>query len=101
MYYLGHKEFLADLTAPDGVLERLKRKVSREDLYYTWLLNWQSANGNSDGRPDMSQWNKNKLWDYLVAANLIRMMVVVAGAGPRAAGNAGAPACNKSIVPRA
>ena len=86
VYYLGHKEFLADLAVPDGVLDRLKRKVSREDLYYTWLLNWPSQNGNNDGRPDMSQWNKNKLWDYLVAASLIRIMVVVAGAGPRAAG---------------
>jgi len=85
VYYLGHKEFLADLAVPDGVLDRLKRKVSREDLYYTWLLNWQSTNGNGDG-PDRSQWNKNKLWDYLVAANLIRIMVVVAGAGPHAAG---------------
>jgi dihydroxyacid dehydratase/phosphogluconate dehydratase len=85
VYYLGQKDFLADLAVPDGVLERLKRKVSREDLYYTWMLNWQSSNGGGDD-PDMSQWNKNKLWDYLLAANLIRIMVVVAGAGPRAAG---------------
>jgi len=32
-------------------------------------LNWQSPNGDGTG-PDMSQWNKNKLWDYLLAANL-------------------------------
>lgn len=84
VYYLGQKEFQSDLAVPDGILERLKRKVSREDLYYTWLLNYPaSTNG---GTPDMSQWNKNKLWDYLLVQNLLRIMVVVAGAGPRAAG---------------
>jgi dihydroxyacid dehydratase/phosphogluconate dehydratase len=85
VYYLGQKDLQPDLAAPDGILERLKRKVSREDLYYTWMLNWQSQNGNGNG-PDMSQWNKNKLWDYLLAASLLRIMIVVAGAGPRAAG---------------
>jgi len=85
IYYLGQKELQTDLAAPDGVLERLKRKVSREDLYYTWLLNWQSNSGNGSA-PDLSQWNKVKLWDYLVSHNLLRAMIVVAGAGPHAAG---------------
>jgi dihydroxyacid dehydratase/phosphogluconate dehydratase len=85
VYYLGHKELQADLATSDGVLERLKRKVSRDDLYYTWMLNWQAAQGNGNAH-DMSLWNKNKLWDYLVAASLLRVMVVVGGAGPRAAG---------------
>ena len=49
------------------------------------MLNWQSPDGNAGG-PDMSQWNKNKLWDYLLASSLLRIMVVVAGAGPHAAG---------------
>jgi dihydroxyacid dehydratase/phosphogluconate dehydratase len=85
VFYLGQKELQADLSVADGVLDRLKRKVSRDDLYYSWMLNWQQTNGNAGG-PDMSQWNKNKLWDYLLAAGLLRIMVVVAGAGPRAAG---------------
>src|SRR5215467_10611416 len=42
VYYLGQKDLQADLAMPDGVLERLKRKVSREDLYDTWTFNWQS-----------------------------------------------------------
>jgi dihydroxyacid dehydratase/phosphogluconate dehydratase len=83
IYYLGQKELQADLASADGVLERLKRKVSREDLYYTWRLNWQTNNGSG---PDLSEWNKNKLWDYLLAENLLRAMIVVAGAGPHAAG---------------
>lgn len=85
IYYLGQKELQADLVAPDGVLERLKRKVSREDLYYTWLYNWHSKSPNGP-LPDLSQWNKGKLWDYLVSNKLLRAMVVVAGAGPHAAG---------------
>src|SRR5262249_4021978 len=85
VYYLGQKEFQADLASPDGVLDRLKRKVSREDLYDTWMLNWHSkSQDNVD--PDASQWNKAKLWDYLLSQNLLRLMIVVAGAGPHASG---------------
>src|SRR5438876_4450596 len=56
-YYLGQKEFQQDLIAPDGVLDRLKRKISREDLYYTWLLNWEtkSHNGSNGSAGEISQ----------------------------------------------
>jgi len=84
-YYLGQKDLQVDLAGNDGVLERLKRRVSREDLYYTWLFNWHSKS-KDDIDPDVAQWNKPKLWDYLVAQNLLRVMVVVAGAGPHASG---------------
>jgi dihydroxyacid dehydratase/phosphogluconate dehydratase len=83
VFYLGQKELQADLAAPDGVLERLKRKVSREDLYDTWLFNWSASH---NGVPDLSQWNKVKLWDYLLSERLLRIMVVVAGVGPHASG---------------
>ncbi len=83
-YYLGQNDLYADLAVQDGVLDRLKRKVSREDLYYSWLLNWHSKQVN--GGPDLSQWNKARLWDYLLAQNLLRVMIVVAGAGPHASG---------------
>jgi len=85
IYYLGQRDLQADLGAPDGVLDRLKRKISREDLYYTWRLNWQSKRVNGDP-PDLAQWNKSKLWEYLLAENLLRAMIVVAGAGPHASG---------------
>jgi hypothetical protein len=88
VYYLGHRELQADLAAPDGILERLKHKVTRDDLYYTWLANWGGAavaspNGTS---ASIEHWNRPKLWEYLVAEKLLRIMVVVAGVGPRAAG---------------
>ena len=87
-YYLGSRDLQADLAVPDGILERLKHKVTRDDLYYTWQANWNngqtaSANGNA---LTMQSWNRPKLWDYLVAEKLLRVMVVVAGVGPHAAG---------------
>lgn len=84
-YYLGTKDLQQDLIAQDGVLERLKRKISREDLYYTWMFNWHSGSQNGTAA-ELSQWNKPKLWDYLLAQNLLRVMIVVAGAGPHASG---------------
>ena len=63
----------------------MKRKVSVEDLYYTWIYNWHSKSANGS-LPDLSHWNKAKLWDHLLGGKLLRVMVVVAGAGPHAAG---------------
>src|SRR4030095_11836325 len=88
LYSPATVNFKADLAAPDGILERLKHKVSRDDLYYTWLANWrdvQAASSNGD-LSAMQSWNRPKLWDYLVAERLLRVMVVVAGVGPHAAG---------------
>jgi dihydroxyacid dehydratase/phosphogluconate dehydratase len=84
-YYLGQKDLQQDLLSQDGVLERLKRKISKEDLYYTWMLNWHSGPQNGTAS-ELSQWNKPKLWDYLLAQKLLRVMIVVAGAGPHASG---------------
>jgi dihydroxyacid dehydratase/phosphogluconate dehydratase len=84
-YYLGRKDLQQDLIAQDGVLERLKRKISREDLFYTWFFNWHSKSDNG-AATEISQWSKPKLWEYLLSQNLLRMMIVVAGAGPHASG---------------
>ncbi|HEY2384737.1 MAG TPA: dihydroxy-acid dehydratase [Terriglobia bacterium] len=85
IYYLGQKELHGDLAIQDGILDRLKRKVAWEDLCYTWQYNWHSKSPNGSV-PDVSEWNKAKLWDYLLGNNLLRVMVVVAGAGPHGAG---------------
>ena len=88
-YYLGTRDLQADLAAPDGILERLKHKVSRDDLYYTWLANWsngQVSQGNSIDPATIQGLNRPRLWEYLVAEKLLRIMVVVAGVGPHAAG---------------
>ena len=87
VYYLGYRDLNADLAAPDGILERLKHRVTRDDLYYTWLANWGSAHAaGSNGTGTIQTWNRPKLWDYLVQEKLLRVMVVVAGVGPHAAG---------------
>ena len=86
-YYLGSRDLQADLAVPDGILERLKHKVTRDDLYYTWQANWGGQTASQNGNAAMMQnWNRPKLWDYLVAEKLLRVMVVVAGVGPHAAG---------------
>jgi dihydroxy-acid dehydratase len=87
VFYLGARELHADLAAPDGILENLRHKVTRDDLYYTWLANWQNGAGASNGSAQaIQQWNKPRLWDYLLHEQLLRIAVVVAGAGPRASG---------------
>ena len=85
-YYLGTRDLQADLQVPDGVLDRLYRRVSREDLYYTWAANWNSDQGDAAANGGMDRWNKPQLWDYLLNQRLLRMMIVVAGIGPHAAG---------------
>jgi dihydroxy-acid dehydratase len=86
VFYLGARELHADLALPDGILERLRHKVTRDDLYYTWLANWQSAGASNGTAQAIEQWNKPKLWEYLVREQLLRIAVVVAGVGPHAAG---------------
>jgi hypothetical protein len=98
VYYLGVKDLQGDLSAMDGVLERLKRKITREDLYYTWLANWEGQS-DSGKAAELAQWNKPKLWDYLVAHELIRIMVVVAGVGPHAAGMPELQLAGSSSIP--
>jgi len=83
--YLGIRELQADLRVHDGISERLKRKVSRQDLYDTWKLNWLLPDSAEIAR-DMAGWSKGRLWDFLAEHQLLRTIVVVAGAGPHAAG---------------
>jgi hypothetical protein len=86
-FYLGVRELHADLAAPDGILERLRHKVTRDDLYYTWLANWPNGSAPSNGAAQaIHQWNKPRLWEYLLREQLLRVAVVVAGVGPHAAG---------------
>ncbi len=83
--YLGIRELQGDLKVHGGINDRLKRKISRQDLYDTWKLNWYSLEFAETAR-DMANWSKGHLWDYLVEQKLLRTIVVVAGAGPHAAG---------------
>jgi len=91
VHYLGLKDLQAALTSNEGVLHRLKRRISREDLYHTAVFNWCSpvGNGSLPGQIPLariSQLNKIPLWDFLVTDGYLRVMIIVAGVGPRAAG---------------
>jgi dihydroxyacid dehydratase/phosphogluconate dehydratase len=85
VYYLGMRDLQNDLVAPEGVLERLKGKITREDLYHTWLMNWHTSKSNGVAA-ELGHRNKARLWDYLVTENLLRIVIVIAGIGPHAAG---------------
>ena len=85
--YLGLRDLQAGLNERNGILERLNHKISREDLYDTWKLNWGTgASGVAESDAEMAHWSKAHLWDYLVDRQLLRIMIVIAGVGPRAAG---------------
>ena len=86
-FYLGQEEFTDAMSGLKGALDRIRRKVTREDLYKTWSINWGlRANRDADGTGDLELWSKQKLWDYLLAQNLLRCVLFVAGEGPRASG---------------
>ncbi len=84
VYYLGTRDLQSDLMTLEGVLDRLKRRVSQKDLYDTFVLNWRL--GKAGLGEEMAHWNKPKLWNYLVHEKLLRAVIVVAGAGPHASG---------------
>jgi len=85
--YLGLRDIQAVLNERKGIFERLNSRISREDLYDTWNLNWGTAASEASGnKSEMEHWSKGHLWDFLVEHQLIRVMVVVAGIGPHAAG---------------
>jgi dihydroxyacid dehydratase/phosphogluconate dehydratase len=77
--YLGLRDLQADLNMTDGICNRLKEKITHEDLLDTWKMNW-------GGDEEAAHWSKAHLWQYLEEKRLLRIIVVVAGIGPRAAG---------------
>ena len=86
-FYLGLEEFREAMAEPNGALERIRRKVTREGLYKTSAINWGTAlNGSAIGNGNLERWSKQKLWNYLLDRNLLRCLLFVAGEGPRASG---------------
>ena len=89
-FYLGQEEFAVAMGKSNGALEHIRNKVTREDLYKTWSINWARAskNGSSgqNGDSELAGWSKQRLWDYLIEHNLLRCVFFVAGEGPRASG---------------
>ena len=86
-FYLGQAEFTDAMAGSKTALDRIRRKVTREGPYKTWLINWGAdAKGNTSGNSELEGWSKQKFWDYLLAHDLLRCALFVAGEGPRASG---------------
>jgi hypothetical protein len=82
-YYVGCEEIMFVVGKPDGILDRVRRKVTHDDLLRTWILNWAPS---PDTRAEAERWDKKRLWDYLVGHELLRVILFVGGEGPRASG---------------
>jgi dihydroxy-acid dehydratase len=82
-FFLGRDQFANAFRTVGTFLDRIKSKVTREDLYRAWCINWKDS---TDESSNLSGWSKQRLWDYLVEKNLLRCALFVAGEGPRASG---------------
>jgi dihydroxyacid dehydratase/phosphogluconate dehydratase len=83
-FYLGFEDLASVLARPSAALERIRRKVTQADLYRTWKINW--AGSSDEDVNAVGRWDKRRLWEYLVEYELLRVILFVAGEGPRASG---------------
>lgn len=85
-FYLGVHELAAALEKPRGPLERLRKKVTRDELVHVLRIN-ASQNGRIDGEfPGVARWEKKRLWSHMIENGLLPVMFFVAGEGPKASG---------------
>jgi hypothetical protein len=83
IYYQGQEAVQKDLLQGQAVLKKLRQKLSKEDLLKTLSYNFPEILREKDG---LQMLNKNSLFDQLVRERKIRILVVIAGEGPRADG---------------
>lgn len=85
LYYIGEEEVIAALRDTQGLLESLKRnrRIGKARLLAAARRNFRLK------RREFARLDKASVagvWDRLIAAEQLRMMIVVAGQGPRAFG---------------
>ena len=83
LFYLGEYEAQRDLLSGWRVLEKLERAVTRDDLLGTYELNFPEAEEDLRVARRMS---KAELFRYLVDTRRLRVMLIIAGEGPKAHG---------------
>lgn len=85
LYYLGEDEVTKALQNTAGVLNGLKNhpRITKSDLLRCYEHNFKPS---PDELKPMLKSDKTQIWDYLVEKDYLRLMVVVAGQGPRANG---------------
>jgi len=85
LYYLGEDDVTVALRNTSAVLEGLKRHsgVTKFDLLRCYEYNFKPS---ADELKSMLEADKTQMWDYFVEKGYLRLMIVVAGQGPRANG---------------
>lgn len=81
VFYLGEDEALPDLFRGAPVLERLFKKVTRRALLRAMMIN---ASAKEPPAPKGA--SKDRMWSSMLDHDLLRVMVVIGGEGPAAAG---------------
>jgi dihydroxyacid dehydratase/phosphogluconate dehydratase len=83
IYYQGQEAVQKDLLQGQAVLRKLKQRLRKEDLLKTLSYNFPESLQEENG---LQKLNKDSLFDQLVRERKIRILVVIAGEGPRAHG---------------
>jgi dihydroxy-acid dehydratase len=83
IYYQGQESVQKDLLGGQAVLRKLKQRLRKEDLLKTLSYNFPESLQEENG---LQKLNKDSLFDQLVRERKIRILVVIAGEGPRAHG---------------
>jgi dihydroxyacid dehydratase/phosphogluconate dehydratase len=85
-FKLGREELAEAFTRAKGPLERLRKKVTHDDLYRICRINWPERARSNGGMDQLAEWDKKRLWKFLVDEKLLRVIIFVGGEGPRASG---------------
>jgi len=83
IYYQGQEAVQKDLLQGQAVLRKLKQSLHKEDLLKTLSYNFPESLQEEN---ELQKLNKESLFDRLVGERKIRILVVIAGEGPRAHG---------------
>jgi dihydroxyacid dehydratase/phosphogluconate dehydratase len=83
IYYQGQESVQKDLLQGRAVLRKLRQKLSKEDLLRTLCYNFAESLKKENGLQKLS---KGTLFNRLVRERKIRILIVIAGEGPRAHG---------------
>jgi dihydroxyacid dehydratase/phosphogluconate dehydratase len=83
VFYQGQESVQKDLLQGQAVLRKLRRRLSKGDLLKTLSYNFPESPQEEDR---LQKLKKESLFDELVRERKIRILVVIAGEGPRAHG---------------
>lgn len=83
VFYLGEKEAQEDLFHGGRVLNRLKTTLSKEGLLASFQLNFPEEIGPLE---HLRILERDEVFDWMVENRYLRVLIVIAGEGPRASG---------------